>query len=405
MKRAGFELRQQARDRKRPGAFSADFVSAMFCLCCLLSLSNIGCKQETVLSTIQPVQEVGVVNVVQQDVPMVGEWVGTTEGFVNAVIRAQVNGYLIKRHYVEGAFVKKGEVLFEIDARKLKAALNQARADLERAKAYVVKTDLDVKRDRPLAQSGAVSQKELDDSIQANVAAQASVLSSIASLEQAELNLLFAKVTAPIDGIVGVAKAQIGDLVGPSDELTSMSTLDPIRVYFPISEHEYLRAADKIRQGYETGPENREASLDLVLADGTLYPHKGKFLLVDRQVNPKTGTIRIAAAFPNPDYRLRPGQFARVKGVTRTKQAALLVPQRSVMELQGNHQVAVITPDNRVEFRPVQTGERVGTWWVIDEGVSVNEQVVTEGLQKLKAGMTVMPKQVTVELDPKTARG
>lgn len=405
MRRAGFELRQQARDRRWQGACPVDFISVMFGLCCLLALSNIGCKQEAVSSTVQPVQEVGVVNVVQQDVPMVGEWVGTTEGYVNAVIRAQVNGYLIKRNYAEGAYVKKGEVLFEIDARKLKAALNQARADLERAKAYVVKTDLDVKRDRPLAQSGAVSQKELDDSIQANVAARASVLSSSASVEQAELNLLFTKVTAPIDGIVGVAKAQIGDLVGPSDELASMSTLDPIRVYFPISEHEYLRAADKVRQGYEAGPENNEATLDLVLADGTVYPHKGKFLLVDRQVNPKTGTIRIAALFPNPDYRLRPGQFARVKGVTRTKQAALLVPQRSVIELQGNHQVAVITPDNKVEFRPVQTGERVGTWLVIDEGVSVNEQVVTEGLQKLKAGMTVMPKQLSVQLNSKTARG
>ncbi len=405
MNRRSDRLRQQQPNHWMSGGFSTEYLRAMVSLSCLLSLSIMGCKQEAVSSTTQLVPEVGVVNVVQQDVPMVGEWVGTTEGFVNAVIRAQVNGYLLKRNYVEGAFVKKGEVLFEIDARKLKAALNQAKADLERAKAYVVKTELDIKRDRPLAQSGAVSQKELDDSIQANAAAQATVLSSIASLEQAELNLLFTKVTAPIDGIVGVAKAQIGDLVGPSDELASMSTLDPIRVYFPISEHEYLRAADKVRQGYEAGPENHEASLDLVLADGTVYPHKGKFLLVDRQVNPKTGTIRIAAVFPNPDYRLRPGQFARVKGVTRTRQAALLVPQRSVIELQGNHQVAVITPDNKVEFRPIQTGERVGTWWVINQGVTANEQVVTEGLQKLKAGMTVMPKPVSVELESKTARG
>jgi membrane fusion protein (multidrug efflux system) len=361
------------------------------------AMTPTGCKKEAASSTSGLPLEVGVVKVVQQDVPVFVDWVGTTDGFVNAVIRAQVNGYLLKRNYLEGAFVKKGEVLFEIDARKFKAALDQAKGELEKAKAQYVKSELDVKRDRPLAKGGAVSQKELDDSIQANLAAHASVASAQAALEQAELNLLFTKVIAPIDGIVGIAKAQIGDLVGSNDELASMSLLNPIRVYFPVSEQEYLRAADKVRKGYEEGLENQQPSLELVLSDGTVYPHKGSFLLVDRQVDAKTGTIRIAAAFPNPNNRLRPGQFARVRALTSTKEAALLVPQRAVMELQGSHQVAVIRADNTVEFRPVKVGERVGASWVIDQGLAAGEQVIAEGLQKLKAGMPVTPKPLPLE--------
>jgi membrane fusion protein (multidrug efflux system) len=347
--------------------------------------------------------EVKVVEVVQKDVPVYSEWVGSTDGMDNAVIKAQVNGYLMNRNYQEGAFVKKGQVLFEIDPRKFRAALDQARGDWEKARAHLAKTELDVKRDTPLAQGGAISQKELDDSIQANRAAKASVASAKAAVEQAELNLSFASIIAPIDGVVGIAKAQIGDLVGPGDELASMSTLDPIRVYISLSEQEYLRYAEKVRQAYQDRVD-RPANLELLLADGNVYPQKGNFFLADRQVDMKTGTIRIAARFPNPDNMLRPGQFARIRAVTQTKQAALLVPQRSVTELQGGYQVAVVTADNKVEIRPVKVGERTGNLWVITEGLKAGDRVVAEGLQKLKAGMTVTPKAFTTETETETQK-
>jgi RND family efflux transporter MFP subunit len=357
----------------------------------LLPSASSGCKQEAASTPAQPTPEVVVVDVVQQDVPIYSEGVGTTDGMVNAVIKAQVSGYLMKQTYDEGAFVKKGHVLFEIDPRKFQAALDQAKGEWERAKAQLVKTDLDVKRDRPLAQGGAISQKELDDSIQANVAAKASVASAKAAVEQAELNLSFSRIIAPIDGVVGIAKAQIGDLVGPGDELTSMSTLDPIRVYISISEQDYLRFASRL-QYKEKDREDRKSDLELLLADGSIYPHKGRFFVADRQVDTKTGTIRLAARFPNPDNILRPGQFARVRAVTQTKQGALLVPQRSVTELQGGHQIAVVTADNKVEIRPIKVGARTGNLWVVEEGLAAGERVVVEGLQKIKAGMAVAPK-------------
>jgi RND family efflux transporter, MFP subunit len=287
--------------------------------------------------------------------------------------------------------VKKGHILFEIDPRKFQAALDQAKGEWGKARAQFVKTELDVKRDTPLAAAGAISQKELDDSIQANFGAKAAMASAKAAVEQAELNLTFSKITAPIDGVVGIAKAQIGDLVGPGDEMASMSTLDPIRVYINVSEQEYLRYAEKVRQAYKER-EDRKTNLDLLLADGTIYPQKGAFFIADRQIDVKTGTIRLAARFPNPDNTLRPGQFARIRALTQTKQGALLVPQRSVTELQGGHQIAVVTADNKVEIRPVKVGERTGNLWVVEEGLKAGERVVAEGLQKVKTGMTVTPK-------------
>ena len=377
-------------------------------LACLMMATCVGCKPEMSSSTAaHPVPEVEVVEVLQKDVPIHSEWTGSTDGMINAVIKAQVNGYLMKRNYAEGAFVKQGQVLFEIDPRKFQAALDQAKGEWEKVRAQMVKTELDVKRDTPLAQGGAISQKELDDSIQANRMAKASVASAKAAVEQAELNLGFTKITAPIDGVVGIAKAQIGDLVGPGDELASMSMLDPIRVYVSASEQEYLRAAEKIRQGYQEKQkqqegqqyEERPANLELFLTDGTVYPHKGTFFLADRQVDLRTGTIRIAALFPNPDNLLRPGQFARVRATTETKQGALLVPQRAVTELQGGYQVAVVTADNKVEIRPIKVGGQMGNLWVISEGLKAGDRVVAEGLQKLKAGTTVTPKAFTPEPD------
>ncbi len=360
-------------------------------LLCLMMAAGIGCKQEASSTSSQSAPEVEVVEVVQKDVPIYSEWVGTTEGSVNAKIRAQVSGYLVKRPYAEGSFVKKGELLFELDPSKFKAALDQAQGDLAKAQALFLKTKLDVERDTPLAKQGAISRKELDDSVQAYAAAKGSVAAAKASVEQAKFNLGWTRITAPIDGVVGIANAQIGDLIDANTELTSMSTLDPLRVYFPVSEQEYLRAAEKIQQAYSMPPEDQKARLTLTLSDGSIYPHQGKFFLADRQVDVKTGTIRVAAIFPNPGNLLRPGQYARVRAVTKTHAGALLVPQRAVSELQGNYQVAVVKPDSTVELRPVQVGERIGSMWIISRGLQPGERVVVEGLQKLKAGMTVTP--------------
>ena len=353
------------------------------------------CKGETASAPPPPSVQVEVATVIQKDVPIQMEWVGTTDGSNNALIRAQVGGYLMKRPYTEGSFVKKGDLLFELDPSKFRTALDQAMGDLAKAQAQFTKTKQDVERDTPLAKEGAISQKELDDSIQAHAATKGMVAAAKAAVEQAKLNLSWTRITAPIDGVVGVSKAQIGDLIDASTELTSMSTLDPIRVYFPVSEQEYFEAADKVQQGYKDRKEGKEYSgalLELVLGGEKIYPHKGQFYLVDRQVDTKTGTIRVAALFPNPNNLLRPGQFARVRAVTKTKEGAILVPQRAVTEMQGSYQVAVVSQDNKVDIRPVKVGQRSGSLWIIDHGLKPGERVVVEGLQKVKAGMTVDPK-------------
>ncbi len=371
----------------------------------LLSLALVHCKGETASAPPPPSVQVEVADVIQKDVPIHSEWVGTTDGMVNAQIRAQVSGYLIKRPYTEGAFAKKGDLLFELDPSKFKTTLDQAQGDLAKAQAQFIKTKQDVERDTPLAQQGAISQKELDDSIQFHAAAKGNVAAAKAAVEQAKLNLGWTKVTAPIDGVVGIAKAQLGDLIDANSELTSMSTVDPIKVYFPISEQEYLEASDKVQQRYkerEKGEEYKGASLELILGGEKVYPHKGQFFLVDRQVDIKTGTIRVAATFPNPNNILRPGQFARVRAVTKTREKALLVPQRAVTEMQGSYQVAVVTPENKVDIRPIKVGQRSGNLWIVDQGLKQGERVVVEGLQKVKAGMTVEPKLFQDQPDEKT---
>jgi membrane fusion protein (multidrug efflux system) len=342
-----------------------------------------------------PVPEVEVMTVTQKDVPTYSEWVGTTEGLVNANIRAQVTGYLARQAYKEGASVKKGDLLFEIDPRTFKAALDQAEAELAMAKARRGKTELDVRRYRPLAKEQAISQEELDDAVQANLASKAGVQAAEASVEQARLSLSFTKITSPVDGIAGSANAQIGDLVGPSQtgELTTVSTVDPIKVYFPISEQEYMSLArDSVKAGPEADPTRRK--LELILADGSEYPYKGEFSFAERQVDVKTGTIRIAAVFPNPGNLLRPGQYGRVRAVLDTKKGAIMVPQRAVMELQGSYQVAVVDSENKVDIRPVKTGERVDKMWIITDGLQPGERVIVEGLQKVRKGTVVNPKVV-----------
>ena len=373
----------------------------------LTALAFAQCKGETASAPPPPLVQVEVANVIQKDVPIQMEWVGTIDGSNNALIRAQVSGYLMKRPYTEGSFVKKGDLLFELDPSKFQTALDQAVGELAKAQAQYTKTKQDVDRDTPLAKEGAISQKELDDSIQAHAATKGTMAAAKAAVEQAKLNLSWTKILAPIDGVVGVSKAQIGDLIDASTELTSMSTLDPIRVYFPVSEQEYLEAAEKVQQGYRDRKEGKEYSgalLELVLGGEKVYQHKGQFYLVDRQVDTKTGTIRVAATFPNPNNLLRPGQFARVRAVTKTREKAILIPQRAVTEMQGNYQVAVVTPENKVEIRPVKVSQRSGSLWIIDHGLQPGERVVVEGLQKVKAGMTVDPKPFEDQQEEKTEK-
>jgi RND family efflux transporter MFP subunit len=344
-------------------------------------------------AAVTPAPEVEVATVEQRDVPVFSEWVATLDGYVNAEIRPQVSGYIIKQNYTEGSLVRKGQVLFEIDPRPFAAALDRAKGDLAQAQAQLGKSTLDVERDTPLAEARAIAKSQLDNEVQAKLGSQAAVESGLAAVEQAALNLEWTKVTSLVDGIAGIAQVQIGNLVGPNSILTSVSQVEPIKAFFPISEHEYVLAQRK-SNAVSSGHTIRFFGdpVELILTDGSLYMHKGRILLADRQVDPNTGTIRIVAAFPNPGNILRPGQYGRVRVETSMKKGALLLPQSAVVESQGSHQVAVVGRDHKVSMRAVKPGETVGTMWVIDEGVKPGEQVVVEGLQKLKEGTPVTPK-------------
>ncbi len=358
----------------------------------LLLVPSVGCSKEKVRAEALP-PEVEVAAVTQQDVPLYTECISSLDGYVNAQIQPQVTGYLTKQSYIEGTTVHKGEVLFEIDPRPFEAALAQTQGQLAQAEAQLGKTKLDVARDTPLAKERAIPQAQLDNDIQANEAAVALVAAAEAQVEQARLNLSFTTVRSLIDGVAGMAKGQIGDLVGPTTILTTVSQVQPIKAYFAISEQEYLKLANRISAVTEgTKRAGGKRTLELTLSDGSLYPNKGWVLLADRQVDVKTGTIRMAGAFDNPGAILRPGMFGRVRAVTGVAKGALLVPQRSVVETQGSYSVVVVGPDNKASVRPVKTGERVGQMWVITDGVQAGEQVIAEGLQKAKEGSTVQPK-------------
>jgi membrane fusion protein, multidrug efflux system len=331
---------------------------------------------------------VEVVDVIQKDVPIYAEWVATLDGYVNATIRAQVTGYLVKQNYIEGDLVKKGQVLFEIDPRTFQAALDEARGSLAQAEARHTTAKANLDRIRPLAQKNAVSQKDLDDALGAEQSSQASTLAAKANVDKAQLDLGFTKITSPVDGIAGIAKAQIGNLVGPSSaqELTTVSTIDPIKCYISLSEQEYLRAMEKkTNQAGKVG-------LELILSDGTTYPHKGKVAFADRQVDERTGTIRVAALFRNPQNLLRPGMFSRVRAEMEIRKGALLVPQRAVSDVQGKYMVAVVGPGNKVTIKPVKVGETFGQLRVVNEGLQAGEKVVSEGIQKVRDGLVVNPK-------------
>lgn len=352
--------------------------------------------------------EVLVTPVVQKDVPIYGNWVATLDGYVNANIQPQVTGYLIEQKYREGSFVHKGDILFEIDPRPFQALLDQARGQLAQAQGQLAQAQaqlglarINVKRDTPLAAARAVAQSQLDADIQAQAqyeaqvkTAQANISTAQASIEQAQLNLGFAHVRSLIDGIAGIATTQIGNLVSPTTILTSVSQVDPIKVYFSISEQEYLALAGRIRQGGAVDflRANSTVPLQLTLANDMVYPHPGRIIFADRQVNSQTGTIRIAGEFPNPGNLLRPGQFGRIRALTTIQHAAVLVPQRAVTELQGRYQVAVVGPDNRVSIHAVEVGDRTGQMWIVTSGLKKGDRVVSEGTTKVADGTEVTPK-------------
>ncbi len=366
-----------------------------------VALASAACDRPQAASEPPPPPEVAVVEAVQRDVPVSTEWIGTLDGSINAQIRPQVTGYLLNRRYREGAVVRKGDVLFEIDSRSFAATLAQARAQLGQAEAQLKKTELDVLRDTPLAKERAIAQSQLDDDVQANLAAKASVDSANAALETATLNLGFTKVTSLIDGVAAIASAQIGDLVSPTTLLTTVSQVDPIKAYFAISEQEYMSLATRLAISPGGQPWGPSSPLQLVLADGQVYPYSGSFLAADRQVDPTTGTIRIGAVFANPGDVLRPGQYGRVRANTKTLSNAVLVPQRTVTELQGQSQVKVVGPDNRLHVRPVKVGIRLGTEWVIEDGLQPGERVVVDAAASLTDGLLVRPKVVAASNEAK----
>jgi membrane fusion protein (multidrug efflux system) len=438
-------------------------VLAIIALITIASKSNDGVKAAP-----RPL-DVEVVKVQQEDVPVYSEWIGTTEGLVNADIKAQVTGYLLRQDYKEGSFVKKGELLFEIDPRPFQAVLDQAngqlaqfegqleqansqvvqaeaqvaqansqllqtQAQLAQSNANQVKTQLDVNKYAPLLEQKAVTQQDYDNAKQANVVAKAEVEASQARVEAAraqlrvanaqigtakatiktangqienakatirtaQLNLSFTRIVSPIDGIAGLAQTQVGDLVQPNNPnsplLTTVSTVDPIKVYFTISEQQYLAFTKLNLIEARQGASVTQIELELILADGTTYPQKGNFYYADRQVDQKTGAIRIAGLFPNPGNILRPGQFGRVRAVTATKDSALLVPQRAVSQLQGGYQVAVVGNDNKIEIRAIKLGEHSGPMWIVEDGLKPGETVVVEGIQRVRPGAVVNPKPYT----------
>lgn len=354
-----------------------------------------------------PPPAVVVTPVVQRDVPVYGEWIGTTAGNDNAEIRPKVDGYLLRRDYAEGSVVEKGQLLFEIDPRQVQAQLAQARANLSQGRAGLAKAERDVARFEPLAAEKAVSQQELDNARSALQAAQATVGALEAAVEQARLNLAWTRVTSPIRGIAGTATQQVGNLVSPTTVLTTVSQCDPIRVVYSLGEQEYLRLQQKLQTGAAKGGE-----LQLILADGSLFPHPGRLLFADRQVDPRTGTIETVGLFPNPGNLLRPGQYAKVRTVVDLKRGALLVPQRAVNELQGSFQVAVVGSDDRAQVLPVTPGEKVGDLEVVesspggtsgnpagapDHALKAGDRVVVEGFSRVKPGGLVKPQPAKPE--------
>ena len=381
--------------RERPTWPAAAAVIAM----CALAGAGCGKKGESAA----PPPEVLVAEVARRDVPVYGEWVGNTDGFINAQIRAKVQGYLLSKPYQEGSLVKAGAVLFQLDPRQYQAALDQAKADRAQAQANLVRSQQNVDRYRPLVAKGAVSKRELEDTIQQAQANAAAVDAARAGVETAQLNLDWTTVRSPIDGVAGIAQAQIGDLIAPTTLMTTVAQVDPIKVYFPISEQEYLGFTARHPSATEgTNPDDREP-LELILANETVYEHPGKVTAVGLLIAVQTGSIEIQALFPNPQNRLRPGGYAKVRAVTDLRKGAMVVPQRAVQEVQGSDQVIGVGPDDTVAFRPVVVGPKTRTDWVIERGLEPGDRVVAEGVQRLRPGMKVVPKPYVPPKAPSAA--
>jgi len=363
-----------------------------------LALAATGCKKDAPAPP-PPTPEVVVTEVIQRDVPLYSEWVGTTEGFVNAQIHPKVSGYLLKQNYKDGDHVNERQLLFQIDDREYKAALDQALGNLAQIQAELKRHQQDLVRYTTLYKAAVISKQEFDTQTQTTRASAAQAEAAQAAVESAQLNMQWTRVTSPIDGVAGIAKTQVGDLVGPTTLLTTVSQLDPIKVTFPISEREYLHFARRIKQHEETGVAKNEPELQMILADGRTYKYPGHFYVANRQVNVQTGTIVIQGIFPNPAYILRPGLYAKIRVAADVERGALLVPQSAVLETQGQSQVAVVGADNRVSLLTVKTGKQAGNLRIIAEGLKPGERVITEGLQKVSDGMEVKPRLAPAELD------
>jgi RND family efflux transporter MFP subunit len=376
--------------------------------------ASVACSRAASANAGQAPPDVQVATVEQRDVPINREWIGTLDGMVNAAIKAEVSGYLLSQDYAEGSFVRRGQLLFEIDPRPFQAALDQAKGQLAQAKAQLTqaqaklaqsvanqgRTQLDVDRYTPLAKQQAITQQDLDNAVQNNIAAlaqieasradvetaKAQIEASNAAVDAAKVNIGFTHLVSPIDGIVGQAQVQVGNLVGPnSGTITTVSTVDPIKVNFTVGEQEYL----SLTRG---ASDLAKLQLELILADGSTYPQKGKFSFADRQVDQGTGAIQLTGLFSNPGNRLRPGQYGRVRAATGTTAGALLIPQRAVTEVQGSYQVVVVDSANTAGVRTVKVGGQIGTMWIVVEGLKAGEHVVAEGVQKARPGMKVSPK-------------
>jgi membrane fusion protein (multidrug efflux system) len=390
-----------------------------FLAACALATTGCGTQQTTAAAQQQapPPTNVSVVQVVQKDVPIYGDWVATLDGYVNAVIQPQVSGYLIKQDYREGSFVHKGDVLFEIDPRPFQAVVDQAKGQLAQAKGQLAQSqaqlglaEINVKRDTPLAAARAIAQSQLDNDVQTQkqyeasiVTGKANIEAAQAALETAEINLGFTKVRSLIDGIAGIATTQMGNLVSQTTTLTTVSQVNPIKVYFPISEQEYMLLSKKVKSADLL--RNNHTPLELTLANGQKYPYSGHIVFADRQVDTQTGTIRIVGAFDNPGNLLRPGQFGRIRAMTGMRHNALLIPQRAVTELQGRYQVAIVEAGNKVKIENVSVGERVGENWLIASGLRAGETVITEGVSKVRDGVIVNPKPETASPEPNQTTG
>ena len=375
--------------RSRPQPRSSLPCNALFTILLSAALLN-GCREKQ--ETPQPgPPEVEVTEVVQRNVPVYEEWVAQLNGRTNAQITPRVQGYLLQQNYRNGFFVKKGQLLYEIDPRAFEVAIEQAKAQVAVAVADLSNAETNVARDKPLAAQSAIPQKQLDTDISTQAASVAQLDAAKAQLAQAQLNLSWTKVYSPIDGIAGLSTAQIGNLVGTTTTMTTVSQVNPIWAYFNISESDYLTEAQTFYR-LISGKKVASPVLEFIQANGDTYPRKGRIVLVNREIASQTGTIQLVAEFPNADAVLRPGGFGRIRFQTGMNEGALVVPQAAVIEVQSMYQVAVVEPGNKAGFRIVKVGDRIGTDWIITEGLKPGDQVIVQGFMKVRQGTPVSPK-------------